>query len=250
MPRLRRDRASPSTTSRRDRARSRCALAQQHVVEFNGNAYFDEGTFQSQNPYVWSTTQDCTTVSSLTWPRSMGTLLAGKKAIYAGDPTLASQDPQVRHLRPEPAALHRVHEAEHPTLLKTKYHVPAKQIAYVLLLQPRHLDLPAVGPAGDRAVQGGRCHHRRPGLRPVLGRHPHQGRGGAELPPRVVPRSAPRSTDQDQYVQPRTTPPRSQGHLFGMSELSPSTEHLRPDLARRQAVPEADRPPDPARDRR
>jgi len=42
---------------------SQCA-AQDKLVEFNGDAYFDEATFQSQNPYVWSTTQDCTRISS------------------------------------------------------------------------------------------------------------------------------------------------------------------------------------------
>ncbi|MGH9075760.1 MAG: hypothetical protein ACRDZQ_16830, partial [Acidimicrobiales bacterium] len=69
---------------------SQC-MASDQEVEFNGNAYFDEGTFQGQNPYIWSTTQDCTRVSSLT-SEVEGTLIAGHKAVYAGDPSLASQN--------------------------------------------------------------------------------------------------------------------------------------------------------------
>ena len=36
---------------------SQCA-AQDHLVEFNGDPYFDEASFEKLNPYVWSTSQD------------------------------------------------------------------------------------------------------------------------------------------------------------------------------------------------
>ena len=200
-------------------------LAQQHVVDFNGDGYYDEGTFQSQNPYIWSTTQDCTRVSSLT-SEVEGTLLAGKKAIYAGDPTLASQTRKFGTYVPNlPPYIGCTKRSIH--LLETQVPRPGLADRAVLLLQPRRLDLPAVGPAGGRAVQGGRCDHRRPGLRPVLGRHHHQGGGGAELPPRVVPHR--HRADRPGPVRPVPgRPGRGQGHLFGMSELSPSTDIFGP----------------------
>ena len=39
----------------------------------------------------------------------------------------------------------------------------------------------------------------------------------------------------------------AEGHLFGVAESPPQQRLFGPDLARRQAVPEADRSPDPAR---
>ena len=137
---------------------SQCA-ATDHLVEFDGDLYFDEGTFQNQNPYVWSTTQDCTRVSS-TVAEVEGTLLVGKKAIYAGDPSLAAKDPQVRHLRAQRAAVHQLHEElDQPA----RAQVPHADVAdrHALLLQPRRRHVPPVGPAGGRAVQGGRGDDRR-----------------------------------------------------------------------------------------
>ncbi|MGH9047200.1 MAG: hypothetical protein ACRDVW_07790, partial [Acidimicrobiales bacterium] len=105
---------------------SQC-MANDKIVEFNGDAYFDEGTFESQNPYVWSTTQDCTRVSSLT-PEVIGTMLAGKKAIYAGDPTMQTETRKfatyVPNLAPYISCTKRTVK-----LLENKYHVPASQIA-------------------------------------------------------------------------------------------------------------------------
>jgi len=65
---------------------SECA-AQAHLVEFQGNAYFDEATFQSENPYVWSSTQNCTDISQ-NEAEIVSTMLVGKKAIYAGEADL------------------------------------------------------------------------------------------------------------------------------------------------------------------
>jgi len=61
---------------------SQCA-AQKHLVEFEGEGYFGENIFQSQNPYVWSTVPSCTNIAAQ-MAEVMGTELAGKKAIYAG----------------------------------------------------------------------------------------------------------------------------------------------------------------------
>jgi hypothetical protein len=68
---------------------SQCA-AQQKLVEFNGNAYFNEGTFQQQNPYAWNTVMDCDRIANQT-AEAFTKLLVGKPAIYAGDPSLRTK---------------------------------------------------------------------------------------------------------------------------------------------------------------
>ncbi len=68
---------------------SQCA-AQQKLVEFNGNAYFNEGTFQQQNPYVWNTAMDCDRIANQT-AEAFDKLLVGKPAIYAGDQSLRTK---------------------------------------------------------------------------------------------------------------------------------------------------------------
>ncbi len=68
---------------------SQCA-AQQKLVEFNGNAYFNEGTFQQQNPYAWNTAMDCDRIANQT-AEAFDKLLVGKPAIYAGDASLRTK---------------------------------------------------------------------------------------------------------------------------------------------------------------
>ena len=68
---------------------STCA-AQEHLVEFNGDPYFDEAAFEALNPYVWSTSQNCDTITA-SEAEVVATMLGGKKAMYAGDPTLKDQ---------------------------------------------------------------------------------------------------------------------------------------------------------------
>ena len=68
---------------------SQCA-AQDKMVEFFGGAYFDETWYQQFNPYVWATTQECERIGAMS-AEVYGTLLAGKPAVYAGDPSLKSQ---------------------------------------------------------------------------------------------------------------------------------------------------------------
>ena len=68
---------------------STCA-AQDHLVEFDGDPYFDEAAFGALNPYVWSITQNCNTITD-SEAEVVATMLGGKKAVYAGDPTLKDQ---------------------------------------------------------------------------------------------------------------------------------------------------------------
>ncbi|MGH9007011.1 MAG: hypothetical protein ACRDV6_04740, partial [Acidimicrobiales bacterium] len=203
---------------------SQC-MAQQHLVEFNGDPYFDEGTFQGQNPYVWSTTQDCTRVSSLT-SEVQGTLLAGHKAIYAGDPTLQSQTRKfgtyVPNLPPYISCTKRSIK-----LLETKYHVPASKIAPSFYY---NLDVATFQQSTQQAV----VQFKAAGVTTVIlacdpfsagiitksaaaqNYHPEWFIIGTAL------------TDQDQYVQSEDDLTEVQGHLFGMSELSPSSSTFGP----------------------
>ena len=68
---------------------AQCA-AQQKLVVFQGAAYFNEAYYQSLNPYVWNNVQECQRIAEMS-AEVYGTLLANKKAIYAGDPALQSQ---------------------------------------------------------------------------------------------------------------------------------------------------------------
>jgi hypothetical protein len=104
---------------------SQCA-ADDHLVEFNGDAYFDEGTFQSLNPYVWSTTQDCTRVSA-SEAEVVGSLLAGKKAIYAGDPALRTETRKFGGYTPNVGAYIKC-SANFANIIEHEYHVPAPAI--------------------------------------------------------------------------------------------------------------------------
>ncbi len=203
---------------------SQC-MASDQEVEFDGDQYFDAGTYQSQNPYVWSITQDCTRVSSLT-SEVEGTLLAGKKAIYAGDPTLQTETRKfgtyVPNLAPYISCTKRS-----ISLLENKYHVPASQIAPSFYY---NLDIATFTQSAQQAV----VQFKADGVTTVVlacdpfsagiitkaaaaeNYHPEWFIIGTAL------------TDQDQYVQSQDDPAEVQGHLFGMSELSPSNDTYGP----------------------
>ena len=68
---------------------STCA-AQDHLVEFGGDVYFNEGSFQAENPYVWSATQNCTLISA-NEGEVVGNMLAKKRPSYAGEADLTSK---------------------------------------------------------------------------------------------------------------------------------------------------------------
>jgi hypothetical protein len=203
---------------------SQC-MASDHEVEFDGDQYFDEGTFQSQNPYVWSVTQDCTRVSSLT-SEVEGTLLAGKKAIYAGDPTLQNETRKFGTYVPNlPAYVSCTKRSI--SLLESKYHVPASQIAPSFYY---NLDIATFQQSAQQAV----VQFKAAGVTTVVlacdpfsagiitkaaaaeNYHPEWFIIGTGL------------TDQDQYVQSEDDLSEIQGHLFGMSELSPSEDTYGP----------------------
>jgi len=199
---------------------SQCA-AEDHLVEFDGDLYFNEATFQIQNPYVWSTTQDCTRVSS-TVAEVEGTLLAGKKAVYAGDPTLASETRKFGTYVPN-VPQYISCTTNSTNLLEDRYDVPASQIA-----QPFYynLDISTFQQSAQQAVVQLKaagvttvvlaCDPFSAGLitkaAAAQNYHPEWFIIGTAL------------TDQDQYVQSQDDLSEVQGHLFGMSELSPSTE--------------------------
>ncbi len=55
---------------------STCA-AQDHLVEFDGDPYYDEAAFEALNPYVWSITQNCNTITD-SEAEVVATMLGGK----------------------------------------------------------------------------------------------------------------------------------------------------------------------------
>jgi hypothetical protein len=108
---------------------SQCA-AQDHLVEFQGNAYYDEGTFQSENPYVWSTVPSCTTIAAR-MAEVIGTELAGKKAAYAGDAGLQSSVRKFGTFIPNVDSHIGCNGSASSTeikLLTGKYHVPLSAV--------------------------------------------------------------------------------------------------------------------------
>jgi len=109
---------------------STCA-AQRKLVEFFGNAYYSETTFQGENPYVWSWTPDCQRIAA-NMAEVIGTELAGKKAIYAGDPNLRNSVRVIGTFIPNVPSYINCNgspNALENKLLETKYHVPASQIS-------------------------------------------------------------------------------------------------------------------------
>jgi len=65
---------------------AQCA-AQQKMVVFDGAAYFNEGFYQQNNPYVWGIPQDCSRIANNS-AEAYSKLLAGHPAQYAGDASL------------------------------------------------------------------------------------------------------------------------------------------------------------------
>ena len=197
-----------------------CA-AQDKLVEFNGDAYFNEGTFQDQNPYVWSVTQDCTRVSS-SEAEVVGTLLMGKKAVYAGDPALQAETRKIGTFVPNVEQYIQCTK-NGTNLLENKYHVPASQIATPFYY---NLDISTFQQSAQQAI----VQFKAAGVTTVIlasdpysaglltqaaaaqNYHPEWFTIGTAL------------TDQDQSVQTYDNPAEVTGHLFGMSELSPSNE--------------------------
>jgi hypothetical protein len=107
---------------------SQCAQ-QEKLVEFEGDAYFGENIFQSENPYVWSTVASCTNIAAQ-MAEVIGTEMAGKKAIYAG-PALKNQIRKFGTFIPNVNSYIGCNGSANSTevkLLTTKYHVPLSAV--------------------------------------------------------------------------------------------------------------------------
>jgi hypothetical protein len=107
---------------------SQCA-EQQKLVEFEGNAYYGENVFQSENPYVWSTFPSCTNIAAQ-MAEVIGTEMAGKKAIYAGG-ALKNQVRKFATFIPNVSSYIGCNGSTNSTevkLLTTKYHVPLSAV--------------------------------------------------------------------------------------------------------------------------
>jgi len=201
---------------------SQCAQ-QNKLVEFNGNAYFDEGTFQSQNPYVWHEAPNCDRIANQA-AEAFGKLLVGKPAIYAGDMSLRTRTRKfgtyVPNLPPYINCNGGANSRFNQTLAK-KYHVPASTFSTHFLY---NLDISVFAQQAQQAI----AQFKAAGVTTVVlacdpfsvmaltkaaasqDYHPEWLLTGTAL------------TDLDQtaqsYDQSQVT-----GHLFGLSEASPST---------------------------
>jgi hypothetical protein len=204
---------------------SQCA-ANDHLVEFNGDPYFDEGTFQKQNPYIWSTTQDCTRVSQ-TVAEVVGTLLAGHKAVYAGDPTLASQTRKFGTYVPNVPQYVSCTKSS-ADLEQHKYHMSPSELVSPFYY---NLDVSTFEQSAQQAV----IQFKAEGVTTiVLACDPYS--AGYITKAAAAQNYHPEffiigtaSDDQDEYVQGQDDPAEVQGHLFGMSELSPTNQIYGPN---------------------
>ncbi len=198
---------------------SACA-AQNHLVELNGDGYYNEGTFQQLNPYVWSFTQDCTRLSS-NEAEVVATMLANKKAVYAGEPSLRGETRKFGSYFPDvPAYL--TCAKNFAKIITTKYHLPLSDFVEYTYSP----DIATFQQSAQQAI----VQFKAEGVTTVIiGADPYSAglltkAAQAEdySPEWFLEGTA--LTDEDQSVQAFDDPSEVTGHLFGMSELSPSTE--------------------------
>lgn len=202
---------------------SACA-AQDHLVELNGDGYFNEGTFQQLNPYVWSFTQDCTRITS-NEAEVVATMLANKKAIYAGDPSLRNRTRKFGSYYPDVPAYHTCAK-NFASIVTTKYHLSLKDFVQYTYSP----DIATFQQSAQQAV----LQFKAAGVTTVvIGSDPYS--AGLLTKAAQIENYYPEwflegtaLTDQDQAVQTFDAPTEVTGHLFGMSELSPSTETTGP----------------------
>ncbi len=197
---------------------STCAT-QDHLVEFNGDAYYNEGAFQAENPYVWGIGQSCTLISA-NEAEIVGQMLAKKPAKYAGEPDLTSKTRKFGTYVPNvPAYLTCYQQFLHD--VETKYHVPASDFtdfAYNLdiatFTQQTQQAIVQFKSAGVTTVIQS-CDPFSAGLLTQAAAqqnyHPEWFETGTSL------------DDQDPAPQTYDNAGEITGHLFGLSELSPST---------------------------
>lgn len=99
-----------------------CA-AHDHLVEFQGGAYFPESWYEQYNPYVWALPMDCQRKAA-NGAQVYSQFLAGKKAIYAGDADLRDKVRKFGIYVPNlPQYIGCLDQVTHQ--METKDHVPA-----------------------------------------------------------------------------------------------------------------------------
>jgi hypothetical protein len=198
---------------------SSCA-AHDHLVEFNGDPYFDEAAFEALNPYVWSISQDCNRISA-SEAEVVSNMLGGKKAIYAGDPNLKDQVRKFAAFVPNvPQYLGCA--KYFINLVENKYHMNKSELAPSFNY---NLDISTFQQSAQQAV----IQFKAAGVTTVIcsadpfslglltkaaaaqNYHPEWFMTGSAL------------TDLDQVAQGEYDLPEIQGHMFGMSESAPST---------------------------
>jgi hypothetical protein len=203
---------------------SQCA-AEDHLVEFNGDPYFDEASFEKLNPYVWSTTQDCTRVSSAE-AEVVATMLGGKKATYAGEASLRSRTRKFAAFVPNvPQYLNC--EKNFVNLIEHKYHVAKSALSPSFDYE---LDIATFQQSAQQAI----IQFKAAGVTTIIcsadpfslglltkaaaaqNYHPEWFMTGAAL------------TDLDQTAQGLYDQAEIDGHMFGLSESSPSTSTTGP----------------------
>jgi hypothetical protein len=198
---------------------SQCA-AQRHLVEFDGDPYFNEATFQQQNPYVWGVAPDCDRIAA-SEAEVIGTLVAGKKAIYAGDPAFQHKVRKFGTFLPDNPQYGECLTATR-NLMEHRYHMPAAVMGPVFKYG---LDISTFQQSAQEAV----VQFKADGVTTVIcssdpfslglltkaaaaqDYHPEWFLTGSGL------------TDLDQVAQGLYDQSEIAGHMFGLSESSPST---------------------------
>lgn len=198
---------------------SQCA-AQDHLMEFDGDLYFNESSFEAQNPYVWSITQDCTRISSAE-AEVAATMLAGKKAIYAGDPALRDKVRKFAAFIPN-VSQYLSCAQNFDNLVVNKYHISKSELAKNF---DYDLDIATYQQAAQEAV----VQFKAEGVTTIicsadpfaLGLLTKAAAAQDYHPEWFLTGSA--ETDLDQVAQGLYDMSEVDGHMFGMSESAPST---------------------------
>ena len=198
---------------------STCA-AQDHLVEFDGDPYYDEAAFEALNPYVWSISQNCNTITS-SEAEVVATMLGGKKAVYAGDPTLKDQVRKFAAFVPNVSQYLNCTK-DFVNLVENKYHINKSEMSPSF---DYNLDIATFQQSAQQAI----IQFKAAGVTTVIcsadpfslglltkaaaaqNYHPEWFMTGSAL------------TDLDQVAQGLYDLPEIQGHMFGLSESAPST---------------------------